>query len=68
MTYYVYPKLFMWDQIIPTDYPFIHMKGPEGAKGVLLVFSTLEAYDKFCEGKYISPLTIREVDDGKKQD
>lgn len=68
MTYYVYPKVFAWDQIIPTDYPFIHMKGPEGTKGVLLVFDDLKKYEAFCEGDYIDPLKIEEVDRGKKQD
>ncbi len=57
---YVYPIIFAWDQIIPTDYPFIKMAGPNGTHGVLVVFDNLEAYSAFCGDKWHAPIEIQQ--------
>lgn len=68
MTLYVYPKIFRWDQIVPIEYPFIKVKGPNGAVGVLMVFDTLKEYTNFCEGDGLAPIKIEEgIENGKKQ-
>lgn len=66
MTLYVYPFVFAWKNIIPTDYPFIHINGPEGTKGCLLAFDDFEKYKKFCGDDYFTPIEMG-VNDGKKQ-
>ncbi len=69
MTLYIYPTLFHWDEIIPRDYPFIKIHGPEGALGCLLVFSNEDEYTKFCGDDFMEPIKMtQEVKNGKKQD
>lgn len=60
---FVYPQIVEWENVIPSDYPFIHVKG-EGM-GVLLVFATMDDYNKFSDGDGKQPILIRE---GEKSD
>jgi hypothetical protein len=65
MTLYVYPQVFRWGDIVPKDYPFVHILG-EGI-GVLLVFDSKEKYDAYSNGDGRQPILIKEeTRDGQK--
>lgn len=63
---YVYPVVFAWDRIIPSEYPFIHITGPDGSMGCLLVFDSLETFQKYSNGDGKLPLIISEVERGEQ--
>jgi len=71
-TLYIYPIVFGWDQIVPVEYPFIKVKGPEGCAGVLMVFDDRRDYDIFAatNSKVVyEPLLIQQPerkDDGEQ--
>jgi hypothetical protein len=63
MIYYVYPKILPWKDSLSleSNLPFrISLNGdrPDDSAGFLMVFETMEAFNKFDAGEGLNPVIV----------
>ena len=66
-TFYIYPIIFQWENIIPTDYPFIKIGGPGKSVGCMLAFANHEEYKEYCNDKYYRPIIVEMEEEDRWQ-